>query len=61
MRFNWRKAVAVGPLRLRFSNGRFTGWGLQVGPWTWSARTGRHSIDTPGPGSIQLGGRKRRR
>lgn len=61
MGFRLRKTVRLGPLKLNFTQRGYSGWGLQVGPWSWSARTGKHSIDTPGPGSIQLGGRKRRR
>lgn len=61
MRFRWRKTARLGPVRWRFSNGRYTGWGLKFGAWTWNARTGRHSVDTPGPGSVTFGGRRQRR
>lgn len=57
-KFRWRKTLPLGPLRFHFSNGRFTGWGLRIWRWTWSARTGRHSLDTPGPGSIHFSGRR---
>lgn len=58
VRFRWRKSLALGPFRWNFSNGRYTGFGLKVWRWRWSARTGRHSFDTPGPGGVQFGGRK---
>lgn len=61
IKFRARKTLRFGPVRLHFTQNGYSGWGLKVGPWTWSARTGRHSIDTPGPGGIQLGGPKRRR
>ena len=59
MRFRARKTVTLGPVRLHFTERGYTGWGLKVGPWTWSARTGRHSVDTPGPGSVHFGERRR--
>lgn len=61
IKFRWRQTLRFGPFRWRVSNGRYTGWGMQIWRWSWNARTGRHSIDTPGPGSIQLGGPRRRR
>lgn len=61
MRYRFRKAIPLGPLRLRFSERGFTGWGLKLRRWSWSARTGRHTVDTPGPGSVQFGGRPPRR
>lgn len=56
MKFRFRKTIRLGPIRLHFTQRGFSSWGLKVGPWTWNARTGRHSVDTPGPGSIDLGG-----
>jgi hypothetical protein len=61
MRFRLRKTVRVGPVKLIFTERGFSSWGLQVGRWTWNARTGRHTVDTPGPGSLQSRGRRRRR
>lgn len=58
-RFRARKTLRLGPLRLHFTQAGFSSWGFQVGPWTWNAKTRRHTIDTPGPGSIHLGGRER--
>ncbi len=56
LRFRWRNTFSLGPLR--FANGRYTGWGLRCGWWGWNARTGRHSIDSPGPGSWHYGRRR---
>lgn len=57
LRFRARKTITFGPVRLHFSQNGFTGWGLKLWRWTWSARTGKHSLDTPGPGSVQWGGK----
>jgi hypothetical protein len=61
VRYRARKTIRLGPVRLHFSERGFTGWGLRVGRWSWSATTGKHRIDTPGIGSVELGGPKRRR
>ncbi|MDN5860346.1 MAG: DUF4236 domain-containing protein [Pseudonocardia sp.] len=59
MKFRARRTVRIGPLRLHFTQAGFSSWGLKIGPWTWNARTGRHSFDTPGPGGITWGGHRR--
>lgn len=59
MRFRARKTVTLGPVRLHFTERGYTGWGLKVGPWTYSFTTRRWSFDTPGPGSVSGGGRDR--
>lgn len=60
MRFKMRRTRYFGPLRLTINqSGRVT-WGLKIGPWSWSAATRKHTIDTPGPGYVQTSGRKRR-
>lgn len=61
MRFRWRKSIGIGPIRLRFSNGHYTGWGVRVGPLSWTPRTGRWSVNTPGVGYVTGGGRRRGR
>lgn len=61
MRFKARKTIRFGPVRVHLNQHGYTGWGLKIGRWTWSARTGRHSVDTPGPGSVHFGGTRRRR
>lgn len=60
-RFRARKTLRLGPIRLHFTQAGFSSWGIQIGWWTWNAKTDRHTIDTPGPGSIRLDGAKRRR
>lgn len=59
LRFRARKQINLGPVRLHFTQHGYTGYSLHVGPWTWSARTGRHSLNTPGPGGFTWGGRRR--
>ncbi len=44
-----RNTFRVGPIRLNFTQGGFTSWGVQVGPWSWNACTRRQSVDLPGP------------
>ncbi|MBW0090509.1 DUF4236 domain-containing protein [Pseudonocardia sp. KRD-184] len=58
MGFRLRKTIPLGPLRLHLNQaGRIT-WGLKIGPWTWSATTRRHTLNTPGPGSVSWPGRR---
>lgn len=59
MRFRMRKTISLGPLRLNFSQRGFTSWGLRIWRWGWNARTNRQSFDTPGPGGVTWGGRRR--
>lgn len=61
MKFKARKTLRVGPVVVHFTQRGFSSWGLQVGRWTWNARTGRLTLDTPGPGSVTWGGRSRQR
>ncbi|MDN5855459.1 MAG: DUF4236 domain-containing protein [Actinomycetia bacterium] len=59
VKFRARRTLRFGPLRFHFTQSGFTSWGLRVGRWSWNARTRRHSLDTPGPGGITWGGRRR--
>lgn len=59
MRFRARKALRLGPLRLNFTQRGLSSWGLRVGRWSWNAKTGEHSVDTPGWGGVRFGGRRR--
>lgn len=59
IRFRARKTIRLGPLRLNFSQAGFTSWAIRIGPWTWNARTRRHSVDTPGIGGVSWGRRRR--
>jgi hypothetical protein len=58
--FRARKTIRLGPIRLNFTQNGFSSWGLKIGPWSWNAKTGRHTLDTPGPGSLHTRGRRRR-
>jgi hypothetical protein len=57
VRFRARKSFRFGPVRFHFTQRGYTGWSLHVWRWTYSNRTHRQSFNTPGPGSIQWGGR----
>lgn len=59
MRFRARKTFRFGPLFARFTHKGFSSWGIKVWRWTWNATRGTHTLDTPGPGSVQTGGRRR--
>jgi len=43
-----------------FAHWRVTSWGLRVGPWSWNAKSGKHSIDIPGPWRWTSKGRNQR-
>lgn len=60
MRFRLRKTLRFGPFKVHFNERGYSGWGVKVGPWSWSASTGKHTVDTPGPGYVQTRGRARR-
>jgi hypothetical protein len=55
VRFRLRKSHRLGPVKFNFTEKGFSSWGLQIGRWSWNSRTRRHTVDTPGPGSIQSG------
>ena len=48
-RYHLHRTLHLGPLRLHFGTGGVS-WGLGLGRWSWNAKTGRHRVDTPGPG-----------
>lgn len=58
-RFRARKTFRIGPLYFNFSTRGFTSWGIRVGPWSKNFTRGTWALDTPGPGSVHGGGRKR--
>ena len=60
MRFHLRGRWKIGPFYINHSKFRPTSWGIKIGPFTRNFTRGTWSLDTPGPGSIR-GGRKRRR
>jgi hypothetical protein len=53
------RTLKLGPLRLHLTERGIGSWGLQVGRWSWNARTRRHTVDTPGWGYVQSRGRRR--
>lgn len=59
MRYRFRTSRRLGPLRLNFTERGFSSWGIVVGRWSWNSRTRRHTVDTPGPGHVEFGGRRR--
>lgn len=61
MRFRARKTFRLGPLFATFTQNGFSSWGFRLGPWTHNVTRGTHTIDTPGPGHVVSGRRRRRR
>lgn len=66
MKFRARKVLRLGPFYFNFASGgqqglrpRFSSWGIAVGPFRKNFTRGTWSVDTPGPGSINGGGRRR--
>lgn len=60
MAWNFRVRPKLGPFRLNVSKRGLRSVSFTLGPYTRNLRTGRSSIDSPGPGSIQWGGGKRK-
>lgn len=62
MRWRFRKSKRLGPLRVTATERGVT-WGLKAGRWSWNPRTRRHTLDTPGIGSVtwRSGSSSRRR
>lgn len=60
MRFRARKTFRFGPLFFSFTQRGFSSWGIRLWRYTWNAKTRRSTFDSPGPGSVTWGGRKRR-
>ncbi len=59
LKFRMYRTLKLGPLRLHLTERGIGSWGLQVGRWSWNARTRRHTVDTPGWGYVQSRGRRR--
>jgi len=48
------KRKRIGPIVVNMASAGFlrwhiTSWGVHVGPWSWNAKSGRHTLDIPGP------------
>lgn len=61
MTWNFRVRPKLGPFHLNVSKRGLRSVSFTLGPYTRNLRTGRSSIDSPGPGSIQWGGKPRER
>lgn len=59
MKFRARKTLRFGPVRVHLTQRGFSSWGLQLGWWTWNAKSGRHTLDTPGAGSFRSEDKRR--
>lgn len=59
MTWNFRVRPKLGPFHLNVSKRGLRSVSFTLGPYTRNLRTGRSSIDTPGPGSLQFGGNRR--
>lgn len=59
MGFKLRKSIPLGPIRLNFTERGFSSITIKAGPFSWNSRTRKRTIDTPGPGYWQSGGKKR--
>jgi hypothetical protein len=61
MTWNFRVRPGVGPLHANISKRGLRSISFTLWRYTKNLRTGRSSFDTPGPGSIQWGGKPRER
>ena len=60
MGFKMRKAVRLGPLPvwLNFTQKGFSSATVKLDPFSWNSRTRKKTVDTPGPGYWQSGGKR---
>ena len=58
MKFRLHRTVRLGPIRVHLTERGLSSWGVQLGRWSWNARTRRHPFDTPGGGYVQTRGRR---
>jgi hypothetical protein len=58
--FQWKKRINLGPLFVWLTPRGFTSWGWKLGRWTRNVTRDTHNIDTPGPGGLRFGRRRRR-
>lgn len=52
------RTLRLGPVRIHLTQRGVHSWGLQLGRWSWNARSRRHTVDTPGWGYVQTRGRR---
>ncbi len=58
IRYRARKTLKFSPLRVYLTERGLSSWGLQIGRWSWNARTRQHTVNTPGHGFVQTRGRR---
>jgi hypothetical protein len=58
VRFRLHRTLRFGPIRIHLTERVLRSWGVHLGPWSWNARTRRHTFDTPGWGYVQTRGRR---
>lgn len=64
IRFRARKRVGVLPIlraNVDLKKLRITSWTWHFWRWSWNTSTRSHTLDTPGPGSLQISGDEPRR
>lgn len=61
MGFKARKQLRFGPFRVNLTQRGLSSVSFKVGRFTHNFKTGRNTIDTPGPGSYSWGGKSRQR
>lgn len=61
MRFIFRKRISFGPLYVNLGKRGFTSWGFRAFGITKNVTRGTTTVNTPGPGAVQFGGRRRGR
>jgi hypothetical protein len=59
MKFRARKSRRIWPFRVTVNQSGKVTWGIKIWRYSWSHTTGEHRFDTPGPGGLVWGGRKR--
>lgn len=57
MGYKMRKSMRLGPLRFNFTQNGFSSWSVKLGPWSWNSKTRKSTINTPGPGHWESGGK----
>lgn len=58
MKFRARKHIKLGPITINLTERGFSSWSIKIGRYSWNSRTRKSHFDTPGPGSIEFGGKK---
>lgn len=59
MRFRARKTFRFGPFYMTLTQSGRRSFGIKLGPFRHNFTHGTSTVDTPGPGSLHFGRRKR--